>query len=75
MNTHEQISSGDIERAVKKITASDGFVRSERVKRLLEYVVSKTLDGQSDTLKAFSIGLDVFGIGPDADPEKWLSCG
>ena len=70
LNTREKISPEEIDRAVKKITASDGFVRSERVKRLLEYVVSKTLSGQSGALKAYSIGLDVFGIGPDADPEK-----
>ncbi len=56
--------------AVKKISASPEFVRSERMKSLLEYVVSKTLQGQQDKLKAYSIGLDVFDIGPDADPEK-----
>ncbi|VAV97688.1 Adenylate cyclase [hydrothermal vent metagenome] len=45
-------------------------MRSARMVSLLEYVVSKTLDGQQDKLKAYSIGLDVFGISPDADPEK-----
>lgn len=56
--------------AFEAVVASDGFVRSERSITLLDYVVGKSLAGQSESLKTYSIGLDVFDIGPDAEPEK-----
>lgn len=63
-------STSEIEAAFEKIAANRDFARSERLVSLLDYVISKTLAGEGDRLKAFTIGLDVFGIEADADPEK-----
>jgi hypothetical protein len=37
--------------------------------RLLTFVVRATLDGEADSLKETTIGVDVFGREPDYDPK------
>ena len=55
-----------------RILASDLFVRSERLSRFLSFIVSRTLDGQGESLKELTIALELYGKGPDfstaADP-------
>lgn len=41
---------------------------SQRLQRFLRYVVEETLEGRSDQLIGFTIGLDVFDKGEDFDP-------
>ena len=51
-----------------KIEASNGFRRSERMKRFLRYVVERSLDGRIDELREFNLGVDVYDRGGMFDP-------
>lgn len=44
-----------------RITASPGFANAERMRRFIDFVVDKTLEGQAEILKEYSIGVEVFG--------------
>jgi len=61
------------------ILSSYHFRSSKRYPALLEYVVSKTLDGQSGDLKERTLGVEVFDRQPDydtnADPVVRFSAG
>ena len=44
--------------------------RSPQLARFLEYIVVKTLDGDEQSIKAYSIAVDVLGRSPDFDPQS-----
>ncbi|RXF73719.1 hypothetical protein [Hansschlegelia zhihuaiae] len=44
------------------------FKLSARNRRFLAFVVTETLEGRQDRIKAYPIGVDVFGRGDDFDP-------
>ncbi|HWZ31116.1 MAG TPA: tetratricopeptide repeat protein [Bryobacteraceae bacterium] len=52
----------------RKIIASRTLVRSERLARFLEFTVSESLAGNTDQLKEFVIGVEVFDRKQDYDP-------
>jgi hypothetical protein len=54
--------------ALKAILAATEFARSESLSRLLEHLVTNTLDGRAEDLKESNLGSDVFRRGPDFDP-------
>ena len=45
------------------------FAGSDRLRRLLRYLVVRTLNGETNGLKEYSIGLDVFDRGTDYNPQ------
>jgi hypothetical protein len=47
-------------RELQEILASPHFCNSKRYPALLQYVVERTLDGQSDSLKERTLGVEVF---------------
>jgi adenylate cyclase len=51
-----------------RIVNSLGFVSSARISRFLTHVVNRTLDGDLDNLKEFSIAMEVFDRTSDYDP-------
>ena len=53
-----------------RITASDDFRSKPVMKKLLEYLVTESVEGRSDQIKGYSIGLDVFGQGSSFDPNR-----
>lgn len=57
--------------ALKRILASEKFIRSKRSSELLTHLVEARLAGDTEKLKAFSIAIDVFGrddsFNPDTD--------
>lgn len=55
---------------VEKILTSETFRNSEALKRLLRFLADKTLAGESETLKEYTIGLDVIGKPPTYDPRS-----
>lgn len=63
--TNDQISA-----ALSAILQSPRFVRSQRSRALLSYLAEAAQSGRSETVKAFSIAVDVFGKGSDFDAEK-----
>ena len=54
---------------LERITASADFGATARNKRFLEFVVSETLEGRRDLIKAYTIATSVFGRGADFDPQ------
>lgn len=53
---------------LQRVLGSEGFVRSERMRRFLGYVVEEALDGRADSLKEYGIGLEVFDRPTSFDP-------
>jgi TolB-like protein len=53
---------------LERILASRGFVTAGRQSRLLRHVVEKTLAGQADQLKEYSVGMEVFDRDEKYDP-------
>jgi serine/threonine-protein kinase len=51
------------------VLASEGFANSPRLVRLLRYIVEKSVEGNREALKEYSIGLDVFDRDPSFDPK------
>ncbi len=55
------LPSDEVQEALRRILASDPFLRSERLTHFLRYIVEKTLQGQSGDLKEYHIGVEVCG--------------
>jgi TolB-like protein/Flp pilus assembly protein TadD len=51
------------------VLASPGFARSERLSRLLRFVVERHLEGRDTELKESLIAIEVFGRPPGHDPK------
>ena len=56
--------------ALRKIVASPGFAPAIRLRRLLEYLVTETLQGRGSRIKAYSIATEVLGRPASFDPQK-----
>jgi TolB-like protein len=54
---------------LKRVLASSGFARNERLSRFLQFVVEKHLDGRHGEIKESVIAVEVFGRRPDHDPK------
>lgn len=59
----------DIHQALEHLLAWPEIARSPQLGRFLDYIVQRTLDGQDQNIKAYSIAVDVFGRTPDFDPQ------
>ncbi|ACA15737.1 hypothetical protein M446_1212 [Methylobacterium sp. 4-46] len=62
--------SPELERVFRELLAAEGLRLSERNRRFLSFVVAEALAGRGGRVKAYTIGVDVFGRGPDFDPGK-----
>jgi len=67
-NSRGQLSSDEILAALQSLLASEALRLSERNRRFLSFVVRRAVDGQADRIKAYSIGVDVFGRDDSFDP-------
>jgi len=54
--------------ALGRVLADEAFQNSERLSRFLRFVVERTLAGESDQLKEYRIGVEVFGRPSTYDP-------
>jgi adenylate cyclase len=54
------IPEADIRAELERVLASKGFATAGRLSRLLRYVVDKTIAGEVDQLKEYSVGVEVF---------------
>lgn len=61
-------SAEDILAALKAILSHDELRLSERNRRFLSFVVDQTVAGHSERIKAYTIGVDVFGRDEAFDP-------
>jgi len=53
---------------VRKIAASPGFVNADRLRRFLEFTVEAQIKGESDQIKEYVLGREVFDRPDDYDP-------
>ena len=58
----------DIRAELDRILASKGFATAGRLSKLLRYVVEKTLAGETDQLKEYAVGVEVFDRDEQYDP-------
>ncbi|HLW76413.1 MAG TPA: tetratricopeptide repeat protein [Bryobacteraceae bacterium] len=65
---HEQIRAAEIQAQVERIVESKGFRGSARLQRFLRLAVERSLAGETDQLKEYAVGRDVFDRGADYDP-------
>lgn len=63
-------SQEEVERQLKAILSSPQFRLPERARRFLEFVVTETLSGRRDYLKAFTIAQAVFGRNENFDAQQ-----
>ena len=58
----------EVRTELERILASKGFQSAGRLSRLLRYVTEKTLAGESEQLKEYAVGVEVFDRDPSYDP-------
>src|SRR5436190_23711130 len=51
-----------------RILATESFSRAGSLSRLLSFLVHRTLDGQAEQLKEYTLGVEVFDRGESFDP-------
>jgi tetratricopeptide (TPR) repeat protein len=66
----EELSPEAIQSEVERILASEKFARSKRLRSLLRFTVSQTLQGNADTLKEYVIGTEVLKKPDSYDPRS-----
>ena len=54
---------------LERVLSSASFARSDRVSKLLRFLVERHIEGRDDELKESVIGVEVFGRRPDYDPK------
>jgi adenylate cyclase len=64
----ESIQPIEINHQLERILISKGFRSSARLQRFLRLAVERTLAGETDQLKEYAVGRDVFDRGADYDP-------
>ncbi|MGX1743224.1 hypothetical protein ACWIEX_16880 [Bosea sp. NPDC055353] len=64
----EEPSPEEILSTLQALVANDALRISDRNRRFLGFVVEQTIEGRSDRIKAYSIGVDVFGRDDSFDP-------
>jgi hypothetical protein len=64
----QAISADEVRAQLERIVASRGFANAGRLSRLLRHSVEKTLAGEIDQLKEYSVGMEVFDRGETYDP-------
>ncbi|MEM1046570.1 MAG: hypothetical protein AAGL24_10475 [Pseudomonadota bacterium] len=57
-----------IEEQLNRVLESPHFCDTTRMKRFLEHIVGETLEGRSEALKGYALGIDVFDKSEDFDP-------
>ena len=53
---------------VARVLRSETFSKAPSLRRLLSYVVDQSVGGRADSVKEYSIGVEVFGRGESFDP-------
>ena len=58
-----------IQQALEQILSSKYFANAQRPTDFLRYIVEKSLNGDEHRIKAYTIGVDIFGRDDDFDPQ------
>ena len=62
-------SPAEVRQHLAELLASPRFKRANRLRQFLSYVVEETLAGRSQSIKAYNVAVDAFGLAPDFDPQ------
>jgi hypothetical protein len=62
------IPDHEVRSELDRILASKGFAGAGRLSKLLRYAVERTLAGETDQLKEYSVGIEVFERDQNYDP-------
>src|SRR5690242_7323795 len=63
------VSREEIHAQVERLIHSKAFESSDVHRRLLQYLAEKSITGEADRLKEYTIGLEAFGKPPTYDPK------
>lgn len=61
-------TADDIRLQLDRLLASEGFANADRMSGFLRFVVERSLAGESDRVKEYTIGVEVFDRGEGYDP-------
>src|SRR5215831_12705311 len=64
----EPVPARTVREQLERVVNSSGFVSSARLRRFLAHIVNRTIDGDLDSLKEFSIAMEVFDRTANYDP-------
>src|SRR5215467_6070534 len=64
----EPVPASAVREQLARVVNSPGFVSSARLTRFLTHIVNRAIDGDLNSLKEFSIAMDVFDRTADYDP-------
>src|SRR5579871_1685809 len=64
------VVESDAQAQVRRILESKAFRTSEVHRNLLNYLAEKSLSGEADSLKEYTVGLDVFAKPSSYDPRQ-----
>ena len=65
-----RVSASSAQTALNRLLSEDRLKLSERNRRFLTFVVTEALADRGSRIKAYTIGVDVFGRGADFDPSN-----
>jgi TolB-like protein/Flp pilus assembly protein TadD len=66
--SYTSMTTNAIEDQLRKILSSQAFAQSARMSRFLQFAVERALSGESDQLKEYVIGIEVFDRNSSYDP-------
>jgi serine/threonine-protein kinase len=66
--TVDVVPATAVREQLARIVNSSGFISSARLSRFLTHVVNRTIEGDLDSLKEFSVAMEVFDRSSDYDP-------
>lgn len=67
-SAREPVPAAAVREQLTRVVNSAAFVSSARLCRFLTHIVNRTIDGDRDNLKEFSIAVEVFDRAADYDP-------
>ena len=67
-SAREPVPATTVREQLARVVNSSGFVSSARLVRFLTHIVNRTVDGDPDSLKEFSIAIEVFDRTAEYDP-------
>ena len=63
-------TAAEIRAELARVLASPDFKKARRIRQFLSFIVEESLSGRIDTLKAYTIAMEVFGCGANFDPQR-----
>jgi tetratricopeptide (TPR) repeat protein len=66
---HVETDTAGVKQALERLLAWPELARSPQLANFLRYIVDRRLGGDAQSIKAYSIAVDVFGRSPDFDPQ------